>query len=154
MTLKTALAAPFYHSRVQKLGKSELIYYYAFDRRWMDREQVDLLIHRGVEQKLLGMDGEMYYPLFDLADVRIPIGYKPSSSIFDIHEPFEQLLDRITSQTGKEPEEVVARMNELITERFDGNIRPEAALVIVAKRDNIQFMDLLDQLKQALLKKD
>jgi hypothetical protein len=96
----------------------------------------------------------MYYPLFDLADVRIPIGYKPSSSIFDIHEPFEQLLDRITGQTGKEPEEVVARMNELITERFDGNIRPEAALIIVAKRDNIQFMDLLDQLKQALLKKD
>jgi predicted RNA-binding protein len=42
----------------------------------------------------------------------------------------------------------------LITERFDGNIRPEAALIIVAKRDNIQFMDLLDQLKQALLKKD
>jgi hypothetical protein len=74
MTLKTALAAPFYHSRTQKLGKSELIYYYVFDRRWMDREQVDLLIQRGIEQNLLGMDGEMYYPLFDLAEVQIPIG--------------------------------------------------------------------------------
>ncbi len=154
MTLKTALAAPFYHSRAQKLGKSELIYYYAFDRRWMDREQVDLLIHRGIEQHLLETDGEMYYPLFDLAEVQIPIGYKPSSSIFDAHDPFEQLLDRITSHTRKEPEEIIARMNQVITENFDGNIRPEAALVIVAKRNGIPVTDLLDPLKQVLLKKD
>ncbi|MDD3573524.1 DUF2240 family protein [Methanospirillum sp.] len=154
MTIKTALAAPFYHSRVQKLGKSELIYYYVFDRRWMDREQVDLLIHRGIEQQLLGTDGEMYFPLFDLADVCIPIGYKPSSSIFDVHGPFEQLLNRIVSQTGNEPEEIVARMNQVISEQFDGNIRPEAALIIVAKRDKVPFIDLLDQLKQELLKKD
>lgn len=154
MTLKTALAAPFYHSRAQKLGKSELIYYYAFDRRWMDREQVDLLIHRGLEQHLLGTDGEMYYPLFDLAEVQIPIGYKPSSSIFDVHDPFEQLLDRITGQVKKEPEEIIARMNQVISEHFDGNIRPEAALVIVAKENNVAVADLLEPLRQGLLKKD
>jgi hypothetical protein len=154
MTLKTALAAPFYHSRAQKLGKSELIYYYAFDRRWMDREQVDLLIHRGLEQHLLGTDGEMYYPLFDLAEVQIPIGYKPSSSIFDVYDPFEQLLDRITGQIKKEPEEIIARMNQVISEHFDGNIRPEAALVIVAKENNVAVADLLEPLRQGLLKKD
>lgn len=154
MTLKTALAAPFYHSRAQKLGKSELLYYYAFDRRWMDREQVDLLIHRGVEQQLLGIEGEMYYPLFDLAEVQIPIGYKPSSSIFDAHDPFEQLLDRITSHTKMEPETIIAQMNQVISERFDGKIRPEAALVIVAKQNNIEVSDLLSSLKQALLKKE
>ncbi len=154
MTLKTALAAPFYHSRTQKLGKSELIYYYVFDRRWMDREQVDLLIQRGIEQNLLGMDGEMYYPLFDLAEVQIPIGYKPSSSIFDLHDPFEQLLDRITRQTNKEPEEIISQMNQIITEKFDGTIRPEAALVIVAKRNNVQVTDLLALLRGTLQKKD
>lgn len=154
MTLKTALAAPFYHSRVQKLGKSELIYYYVFDRRWMDREQVDLLIHRGVEQQLLGTDGEMFYPLFDLAEVQIPIGYKPSSSIFDAHDCFEQLLNRITSHTRQEPEKIIAHMNQVISERFDGNLRIEAALVIVAKENNIGVNDLLDSLKQEVLKKE
>ncbi|KAF5090865.1 DUF2240 family protein [Methanospirillum sp. J.3.6.1-F.2.7.3] len=154
MTLKTALAAPFYHSRVQKLGKSELIYYYFFDRRWMTREQVDLLIHRGIEQQLLGTDGDMYFPLFDLAEVQIPIGYKPSSSIFDAHDPFEQLLDRITRYARKEPEEIIAQMNQVKSDNFDGNIRPEAALVIVAKMYDIDVKDLLPSLKQALLKKD
>lgn len=154
MTLKTALAAPFYHSRAQRLGKSELLYYYAFDRRWMDRDQVDLLIHRGVEQHLLGVDGDMFYPLFDLSEVQIPIGYKPSSSIFDAHDPFEQLLDRITAQLKKEPEEIIAQMNQVISEHFDGQLRPEAALVLVAKENDIGVTDLLPSLKQAVLKKD
>lgn len=154
MTLKTALAAPFYHSRVQKLGKSELIYYYAFDRRWMTRDEVDLLIQRGIEQNLLGIDDDMYYPLFDLADVQIPIGYKPSSSFFDAHDPFEELLGRITSITGKEPEEIIARMNEIMKDEFDGNLKPEAALVIIAKQDGIEALDLLQSLKQAILKKE
>lgn len=154
MTLKTALAAPFYHSRAQKLGKSELIYYYHFDRRWMTRDEVDLLIQRGVEQRLLGLEDDMYFPLFDLADVHIPIGYKPSSSFFNPHDPFEELLGRITSSTHKEPEEIIARMNEIITERFDGNLRPEAALVIVARQDGIEVTDLLSSLKETVLKKE
>ncbi|NLV28414.1 MAG: DUF2240 family protein [Methanomicrobiales archaeon] len=154
MTLKTALAAPFYHSRAQKLGKSELIYYYAFDRRWMDRDKVDLIIHRGLEQHLLGIDDEMYFPLFDLAEVQIPIGYKPSSSIFDPDDPFEQLLDRITSHTHKEPEGIIALMNEVIKDRFDGNLCPEAALVIIAKQHMIDVTDLLKPLQQVILKKE
>lgn len=154
MTLKVALAAPFYHSRAQKLGKSELIYYYMYDRKWMDRERVDLLIHRGLEQQFLGTDGEMYYPLFDLTDVHIPIGYKPSSSIFDVDNPFEQLLDRITAQTGRETEAIIGEMNRIISENFDGNLRPEAALVLVAKQNNIQVSDLLAPLKEAFLKKE
>jgi len=154
MTLKAALAAPFYHSRAQKLEKSELIYYYVFERHWMDKKKVDILIKRGLEQHLLGTDDGMYYPLFDLSDVHIPIGYKPSSSIFDVSDPFEQLLDSICNQTGKEKEEIIALMNRYISEEFDGNLRPEAALVIIAKQYGFPVADLLDLLKEKLLKKE
>ncbi|MDD1723581.1 MAG: DUF2240 family protein, partial [Methanospirillum sp.] len=131
-----------------------LIYYYMYDRKWMDREEVDLLIHRGLEQQLLGTDGEMYFPLFDLTDVHIPIGYKPSSSVFNVDNPFEQLLDRITAQSGKEPGEIIGEMNRIISENFDGNLRPEAALVLVAKQNNVRVSDLLAPLKEAFLKKE
>lgn len=154
MTLKTALAAPFYHSRVQKLGKSELIYYYAYDRRWMEREEVDLIIKRGIDQGLLATDGEMYYPVFDLAEVTIPIGYKPSSSVFLVDDPFDQLLDRIITTTGNETEEIIGSMNKVISDGFDGNLRPEAALVLIARRLQVEVSDLIEPLKQGLMKKE
>lgn len=154
MTLKTTLAAPFYHSHVQKLGKSELIYYYSFDRRWMDRDQVDLLLKRGIDQGIIRTDGEFFYPLFDLSTVQIPIGYKPSSAIFEVADPVQQLIDRIAALESRSPEDVVSRMNEMIRDRFDGNLRPEAALIILAKISGAQYTDLLPVLKVELLKKE
>ncbi len=154
MTLKTTLAAPFYHSRAEKLGRSELIYYYSFDRRWMDRDQVDLLLRRGMDQGLIRTDGEFFYLLFDPSEVEIPIGYKPSSAIFEVADPVSQLIDRIASRSAQTQEEVASRMNEVIKDRFDGKLRPEAALVILAKEYETPYSDLVPQLRSELLKKE
>jgi hypothetical protein len=154
MTLKTTLAAPFYHSRVQKLSRSELIYYYSFDRKWMNRDQADLLLKRGHDQGLIRTDGEFFYLLFDVSEVQIPIGYKPSSAIFDVSDPVQQLIDRIASRGNQSPEDVVSRMNEIIQDQFDGNIRPEAVLVILAKMSGTPYTDLLTELRDGLLKKE
>ena len=94
----------------------------------------------------------MYYPLFDLASVQIPIGFKPSSSIFDVEDPFQQLLDRIASHTGMQAEGVISEMNELIQNRFDGKIRSEAALVIIAKQHNVTVQDLVPALTVGIQK--
>lgn len=153
MTLKTTLAAPFYHSRAQKLGRSELIYYYSFDRRWMDRDQVDLLLKRGMDQGLLKTDGEFFYLLFDASAVEIPIGYKPSSAIFEVDDPTTQMMDRIASHTSQSLEDIASRMNEIIRDRFDGNIRPEAALVLMAKEAGVRYEDLIAGLLSELTKK-
>lgn len=154
MTLKTTLAAPFYHSRADKLGRSELIYYYSFDRRWMDRDQVDLLLRRGMDQGLIRTDGEFFFLLFDPSEVQIPIGYKPSSAIFEVEDPVSQLIDRIASRNQLTQEEVASRMNELIRDKFDGKLRPEAALIILAKEYETEYADLIPLFKTELLKKE
>lgn len=154
MTLKTTLAAPFYHSHASKLGRSELIYYYFFDRRWMDRDEVDLLLERGLDQGLLKTDGEYFYLTFDVADIQIPIGYKPSSSIFEVADPIQQLMDRIASREGQTQEEIAGRMNKIIGDRFDGNLRPEAALAILAKMTGTPCDDLVRSLDTGLWKKE
>ncbi|HWQ65478.1 MAG TPA: DUF2240 family protein [Methanospirillum sp.] len=154
MTLKTTLAAPFYHSRAGKLGRGELMYYYSFDRRWMDKDKVDLLLTRGLDQGLIGTDGEFFYPLFDLADVQIPMGYKPSSAILEVADPVEQLMDRIATQGGQTQEMVASAMNALVRDRFDGTIRPEAALVILARQHNVVVGDLIPAIRAGFYKKD
>ncbi len=152
MTLKTVIAAPFYHSRTEKLGKGELIFYYAYDRKWMEADQAQLLISRGLEQKLLGTDGDMYYLLFDIGEVEIPIGYHPTSAIFDVNDPVEQLIERIAKNSGISTEGIVSEMNAIISGRFDGSIRPEAALIILAKVHHTQFEDMIEPMRSSLLK--
>jgi hypothetical protein len=154
LSLTITLAAPFRHARKERLKKNEIIYFLAFDRHWMNIEQANLLLSRADEEGLIEYEGDMIRPTFDISSVEIPIGFKPSSAIFERSDPYQDLLGRIVAETEQPAHIVVSEMNALIQKDFDGNIRPEAAIVILAKKSNVDFEDMLPALRDQILKKD
>jgi len=134
------------------MRKNELVYYFALDRKWMSTEQANLLLKNAEEEGLLVQDNGVFSPGFDISTVTIPVGFKPSSVIFEKKDPSQDLIRRIAQATKKEETEVVAEMNLLIRDGFDGNLLPEAALAIIAKRHNVPFEDKLEALKASVKK--
>jgi hypothetical protein len=132
------------------MRKNELIYYYALDRKWMSTEQANQLLRRAEEDGLLRQENGVFSPLFDLTSIVIPIGFKPTSSIFERNDPIQNLIGRITSARKVEETVVVAEMNAIIKEKFDGNLLPPAALVLIAKKHNVPFEDLRESLLQSM----
>jgi hypothetical protein len=128
------------------MRKNELVYYYALDRKWMSTEQANLLIRRAEEEGLLGLQNGMYSPRFDIAEITIPVGFKPTSSVFDQNDPAQELIGRIAQTKGILETEVVSEMNRIIKDQFDSNILPAAALVLLAKKYQIPFLDLREAL--------
>lgn len=152
MTLRLAVAAPFRHTRKTAMRKNELVYYYALDRKWMSTEQANLLLKRAEEEGLLGLVNGMYTPRFDISGLTIPVGFKPSSGIFERHDPVQEMIGRIARARSLEETDVVADMNRIIRENFDTHLLPPAALVLLAKSHQVPFEDLLDALKSAAKK--
>ena len=152
MTLRITIAAPFRHTRKSVMRKNELVYYYALDRKWMSTEQANLLLRRAEEDGLLGLENGIYAPRFDITSVTIPIGFKPSSGIFERNDPVQELIGRIVDTKGAPETEVVAEMNRIVREEFDGNLLPPAALVLLAKKYQVPFSDLQDALRLSLKK--
>lgn len=146
MTFRTAVAAPFKHTRKSGMKKNELVYYYALDRKWMSTEQAGLLLRRAEEDGLLRQENGIFTPAFDAGAVVIPIGFKPTSAIFEQHDPSQELIARIARKTNADETEVAAAMNRLIREVFDGNLLPPAAIVLLAKEAGVPFDDLQDSL--------
>jgi hypothetical protein len=134
------------------MRKNELVYYYALDRKWMSTDQANSLLKRAEEEGLLKLENGVYSVLFDPATVTVPIGFKPSSSIFERNDPAQELIGRISRTRGVPETEVVAEMNKIIKEQFDGNLLPPAALVLLAKKYGIPFEDQLDPLRQNIQK--
>ena len=153
MTLRLTIAAPFRHTRKTGMRKNELVYYYALDRKWMSTEQANLLLRRAEEEGLLGLENGLYSPRFDITGLTIPVGFKPTSGIFERHDPVQELIGRIAHARSLDETEVVAEMNRIIREKFDTHLLPPAALVVLAKSHGIPFEDLLDALK-AVAKKE
>jgi hypothetical protein len=152
VTLRTTIAAPFRHTRKSGMRKNELVYYYALDRKWMSTEQAHQLLHRAEEDGLLRQENGVYSPAFDSAGVTIPIGFRPSSAIFERNDPSQELIGRIAKARSVEETEIVAEMNRIIKDGFDTNLLPPAALVLLAKKYSVPYEDLRDTLRQGLKK--
>ncbi|HOB18640.1 MAG TPA: DUF2240 family protein [Candidatus Methanoculleus thermohydrogenotrophicum] len=152
MSVKIAVAAPFKHMRKDRLQRSEFVFYIAIDRKWMNKEQANQLLERAKAEGLIEMDSGIIRPLFDVAEVSIPLGFKPTSDILVTKSPYEEMIGRITAATGKSPQEVVAELHQVV-DHFDGNLLVEAAVVVLAKKYGVPFEDKLDSLEREILKK-
>jgi hypothetical protein len=152
VTLKTTVAAPFRHLRKAALKKSELVYYYALDRKWMSTEQAAIFLKYAEEDGFLLNEGGVYRPSFDPSAVTVPIGFKPTSVIFERRDAVTELVSRIARATQAEETAVVAEMNRLIKDGFDGNLLPEAAITIIARRHNVPFDDCIPALEKSMKK--
>jgi hypothetical protein len=152
VTLRLTVAAPFKHTRKTGMRKNELVYYFALDRKWMSTDQANLLLKRAEEEGLLGLDNGLYSPRFDITGLTLPVGFKPTSGIFERHDPVQDLIARIARARSVEETEVVAEMNRIIRDNFDTHLLPPAALVLLARRHGVPFDDLLDALKGAAKK--
>jgi hypothetical protein len=146
VTIRITVAAPFKHSRKTGMRKNELVYYYALDRKWMSTEQANLLLKRAEEDGLLSQKNGVYSPRFDIAEITIPVGFKPTSSVFDQNDPAQELIGRIAQAKGLLETEVVSEMNRIIKDQFDNNLLPAAALVLLAKKYQVPFIDLREAL--------
>jgi hypothetical protein len=153
VSLPVTIAAPFRHTRNEQLKKNEIDYYLAFERGWMNIEQANLLLARAKEEGLIAYEADMIRPLFDVQSIEIPLGFKPSASVFRKSDPQEELMQRIAGQRNMPLTRVVAEMNAIISKEFDGYIRPEGAIIILAKRHGVECSDLLPALRENVLKK-
>lgn len=154
MSLTITIAAPFRHARKDQLKKNEIVYYLSFKQHWMNINEANILIARAGEEGLIEMEGDMIRPLFDVSTIEIPLGYKPGSAVFERSDPVDDLLSRISKQTGIALAELVAEQNQVVMELFRGNLRSEAAVVIMARRHGVEFQDLLPALREHLMKNE
>ena len=134
------------------MRKNELVYYFALDRKWMSTEQATLLLKRAEDEGLLNLVNGLYTPTFDISSLILPVGFKPTSGIFDRQDPVQDLNGRIARARSLEETDVVLEMNRIIRENYDTHLLPPAALVLLAKSHGVPFDDLLDALKGAAKK--
>lgn len=139
MSLSTIVAAAFRHTRKEWLKKNEFVYYLAFDRKWMSLEVANELISRAKDAGLINYEGDVIQPLFNVYDVTVPVGFRPGEDLFHDSDPVEDLASNIAVESKQTTVQVIARMNELIKDHFSGNLYPEAAIVIVAKKYGVPF---------------
>jgi hypothetical protein len=153
LSLKTVVAAAFRHLRKERLQKVEFIYYISIDRKWMNKDQAALLLERARDEGLITQVDGAWIPAFDPAEVEIPLGFRPSADVLEKHDPVERLVGEIAQKAGADTKSIYAEMNMIISDSFHGNLMPEAAVVILARRYQVPFGKYRAELSEQLIQK-
>ena len=150
MSLKTVVAAAFKHLRKDRLQKVEFIYYISIDRKWMNKDQAALLLERAKEEGLITQSEGAWVPTFDPTEFDIPLGFKPTTTVLQKSDPIERLVEEIARKAKTDQKSIYAEMNLIIQDRFFGKLLPEAAVVILARRYNVNFGEYKNELMDKL----
>jgi hypothetical protein len=134
------------------MRKNELVYYYALDRKWMSTDQANQLLRRAEEEGLVRVENGMFTPCFDLSAITLPIGFRPTSAIFERNDPTQDIVRRIANAKNMQETDIVAEMNRTIRDGFDSHLLPPAALVLLAKKYHVPVEDLSGALMQSVKK--
>lgn len=148
--LEITLSSPFRHMRKSNLKRMDFIYYYTQDKKWMNLEQAKKLIDIAEKNRLIVKDGAGGYTLSEsLESVKIPLGFKPSDDIFNSAaedtDVVSRMIDEISEKTGLDKKEIAKEMQE-IKSHFDDLIYTEAAVIMTAKKHNVNYDKYKDEL--------
>lgn len=131
-----AVAAPYKKNiRKTEFTLMDFEFFYRMDRKWMSGDQVKKFISAAERKGYLISSGGGYLLAKELSEISVPVGFKPSDEIFDETEgdEVEDLLADISKVSGKTSQELAKEMQELIS-HFDDLILPEAAILLLAKK--------------------
>ncbi len=127
--------------------RTEFVYSLTGDLGWFEPERAQEALERGIEEGLL-KERDGLCPGFDVGAVEIPEGFSPdtdakntSARKEDTRGVFERAVERLVG-AGYEKREAVAEINRRHTEM--GNVRVEAAALLVAKEKGLRVSDLAE----------
>ena len=153
---ETAAAASFIHMHKSALSQMQLIFYYTQDKRWMGIDDAKKLIAKAFARGCYLKDENGNFVLSDaLKSGKIPLGFKPTDAIFAEEQvpeinPIERIFDAVVKKTGADRKTLSAEMSE-IRKKFDNLIADDAAVVLLAKRYDVDVLpyrtDLLRELE-------
>jgi len=133
----------------ETVTRTEFVYSLTGDLGWFEPEGAQAALERGIEAGLLEEE-EGLRPGFDVGTVEVPEGFSPDTDLGATSARtegtqkggvFERTVERLVG-AGYEKREAVAEINRRHTEM--GDVRVEAAALLVAKEEGLRVSDLAE----------
>ena len=151
----------FKRSGKNKLKESEIYLPLSLELGWFSARESREFVTYALQQKLLVKKEELLAPSFDVEKFTAPIGFYPSKKSFTVEkseskEDEEQdvvdvVVQRIVEKTDKEPKDIFEEVKQAETEK---NIISEVAVLLVAKKYNVDMNDCFDSAEDAVFREN
>jgi hypothetical protein len=130
-----------------ELTSSEIYMDLSFEYGWFPPAQAKQVIELAIKKGLLKRSDQALSPTFDYKSIQIPLGFKPSTSIFERpNDIFIKLVNHIREKDVKR-DDAFSKINELRERLW---IIPEVAALLVAYSYGIDTSDFIPKIERLI----
>ena len=151
--LMTVVAAPFKKKKKEDLSAKEFEFILSLDFKWMSPGEASRIRKLAIDSGILKTENEVVKPLFDIEDIEVDPGFKPSSiaNILDQNLGIlDLIISRIISRKNINKKEVVSRINEK-QEMFSEMLNVEILALMVAREMDCNVDDIYDRVYDKII---
>ena len=151
------IAFIFKRSGKEKLKQSEFYLPLSMELNWFSPQEAKDFVNIAVKQNILTKDDDFLSPNFDIKNIKIPLGFKPSKQIFKKIvppkiEPEKNLIKDIVktiSQRAKTDEKTILEKIKSIEK--EKNLKPEIVALIVGKEYKVDLKEYYNAVEKTFL---
>ena len=144
---ETIITFVFNRAGKKEMGFSEFYLTLSMELNWFTPEDAKTFAKNAVESKLLTEKKEMVQPGFNIYEVKVPLGFRPSKQVFKKEPDTEKkevnllqiIIQRIAEKSNLDEKTIMKQVNKIEQEK---NITAEVAALLVGKEYDIVFEDL------------
>lgn len=151
---KQVLAFIFKRSGKQTLPASDVYLAISMELQWCSPKQAKIFVKQAVNEELLIQNDHGVSPSFDIDNITIPTGFKPSKECFltdlsaqsDTSEDnvISKVYQRLINKKNMTKEEINHSIETIANEKM---IEKSVAAIFLAKKMNCKVSDLIPHLK-------
>lgn len=144
-------AQPFKRKGTDSIKESEFVMALSMDLNWFKPDTAKAFVLIAIENGVISRENGVLKAKFDFNQVKIPMGFKPDPSIFEEKDVFEQIIERIMTNTGDEKQKIIAGINRK-KEESGGLFNIEVLGILIAKEHGVEVDDLISKSYKNLLR--
>ena len=157
--VKIIIAFLFKKSGKEKLSYSDLYLTLSMDLNWFTPDEAKAVIDNALKQKMLTQKDKLIEPNFNVDEIVVPAGFRPTKQISEKKEKkihgeqniLATIVKRIVERTDLTDESIMKKIKETENER---NVTPDVAALLVGKEYEISLEDLFDEMEKSLFKEN
>jgi len=151
MELRTVTAAFFISKGKTVVTEKEFLMGVSMNLRWMPHGDAEKLLKAMIKNGAVIKEGEYIKPSFDISEVDVPIGYRPSKDIITGNdEDIFQTLLGLAADVMIDRKEFLAQCRSIQKKM---NVEIEVAALIVLRDHGVPVSGYAERVQEAVLKR-
>lgn len=148
------IAFIFKRSGKQKLKPLEFYLPLSMQLNWFSPQEAKDFVKIAIKQKLLKEKEGSIEPTFDVNQVKIPVGFRPTKQFFEIkekpdekveHSLLEEIVEAISRKTDLDKKTIIEKIKQIEQEK---NITFEVAALLFGKEYDIVLEKFYEKIKE------